>query len=662
MNHLALNTLARQYGIQTQYQDASGKKRRPPERTILALLNALGCPIHKKEEAASWLKKEQLLKWRRTLDPVIINWDKETLHVPIRIPESESKATYSYLLQLENGEIRRGVARMKNARTKQRWGPNGHAFLLKDIRIPTKLPWGYHQLHMRIKKKKASAYVITAPRKAAAPHQRKTWGVFLPLHAFHSVKNPYPAYTAWSAFVGWIKEMKGGVVATLPWLPLFLENEGDVSPYSPVSRLAWNELWIGSPKPDTRSSTANPSEHDFLNYAALWKKRKKALETEALAMKPGSGKNYTAFQRFQRNHPTVQAYALFRAQKMMKKRNQRKMSQVIKMFAYAQFAADQQIRMLSEKARCQGVQLYLDFPLGVHPQGFDVSAYPQSFVPEARVGAPPDPVFKRGQDWGFFPLHPRRLREQGYHYFHNCLSHHMTYADILRIDHIMGLHRLWMIPKDATSDEGAYVHYNAEEMYAVLCLESRRHHTTIVGENLGTVPPTVNKAMQRHGLLSMYVLQYELATEVRPPPVPHNTVASLNTHDMPLFSAFWSGKDISVMTKRRVWRPDDAKREKQFRNKTRTAFSRYLQRNGFLRTPSTDTTSVRNAAHAFLGKSKAALVVLNLEDVWNETRPQNVPSTNSRFNWRRKTKYTFDAFRKRVDVLEALEEMKETRK
>ena len=131
----------------------------------------------------------------------------------------------------------------------------------------------------------------------------------------------------------------------------------------------------------------------------------------------------------------------------------------------------------------------------------------------ATAGAPPDAVFTGGQNWYFPPLHPENIRQDGYRYVRDYLRHHLQYADMLRIDHVMGLHRLFWIPPGQDASRGVYVRYHAEELYAILALESHRHRSVIVGEDLGIVPAYVRKAMSRHGLHRMYVLYYELAED-----------------------------------------------------------------------------------------------------------------------------------------------------
>ena len=170
-----------------------------------------------------------------------------------------------------------------------------------------------------------------------------------------------------------------------------------------------------------------------------------------------------------------------------------------------------------------------------------------AFATGASVGCPPDLVFTKGQNWGFPPLHPDRQREDGYTYLIASFRNHLRYANALRIDHVMGLHRLFWIPDNAEAKYGAYVATPADEIYAILSVESHRRKAWLVGEDLGTVPPAVESAMNRHAVAGMYVVQYELRPEPAMPlrPVPATTVASVNTHDMPPFAAFWSGIDLA---------------------------------------------------------------------------------------------------------------------
>ena len=149
-------------------------------------------------------------------------------------------------------------------------------------------------------------------------------------------------------------------------------------------------------------------------------------------------------------------------------------------------------------------ELYLDYPIGVHPRGFDSWRFSDQFVTGASVGVPPD-NFSDGQRWGFQPLRPRNIRDEGFAYLRGSLRWQMRHASVLRFDHIMGLHRMYFIPDGFPMDQGTYVEYPAEELYAVLSLESHRHWTILIGEDLGNVPPCVPEAMIEHGIGDMFV-------------------------------------------------------------------------------------------------------------------------------------------------------------
>jgi 4-alpha-glucanotransferase len=213
---------------------------------------------------------------------------------------------------------------------------------------------------------------------------------------------------------------------------------------------------------------------------------------------------------------------------------------------YAQALAEEQIASVVARAGRNGVRLYFDMPLGVHPFGFDTWSRPSLFAGGAEVGAPPDAVFPDGQSWGFPPIVPDESRSEGHLYFRECLGHVMRHAGLLRIDHVMGLHRQFWIPAGFEKRDGVYVRYPAEELHAVASLESDRHRTELIGENLGIVPESVNRALDRHGWRGIYVLQFRLTGNRDKPlePAPPNAVASFNTHDTPTFAGFRLCRDL----------------------------------------------------------------------------------------------------------------------
>jgi 4-alpha-glucanotransferase len=270
-------------------------------------------------------------------------------------------------------------------------------------------------------------------------------------------------------------------------------------------------------------------------------------------------------------------------------------------------------------------------------------------------------VFTNGQNWGFPPLHPEAIRTQHYRYCIAYLQHQLRHTGLLRIDHVMGLHRLFWVPKGYEARHGVYVQYAAEELYAILSLESHRHQVRLVGENLGTVPAYVNTAMARHRLRQMYVLQYELTPTVPQAlrAVPAQVVASLNTHDMSPFAAYWQGLDIADRQAQGLVNARQARQQQRQRQHLLQALQDFLQRHGWLpETPTSEVSAVLRACLGWLSASPAEVVLINLEDLWLETQPQNFPGTHEeRPNWQAKARYSLDTLRTMPSIVALLQEM-----
>jgi len=243
-------------------------------------------------------------------------------------------------------------------------------------------------------------------------------------------------------------------------------------------------------------------------------------------------------------------------------------------------------------------------------------------------------------------MHPEGSRRDGHRYFIACLRHHLGVSSMLRIDHVMGLHRLYWVPHGFSAKEGVYVRYPAKELYAILCLEARRHNAVIVGENLGTVPEYVNDALASHGVSGMYVLPFHYER----PPTEHQ-VASLNTHDMPTFAGFWDGLDLEDRLDLGLISSLDGVQAE--REQARRGLASAVGAAG------SSGDEVLQAGLEFLARSDASLVMVNLEDLWLERRPQNVPGTwRERPNWLRRARYSLDEFPLRTDVRDTLERVR----
>jgi 4-alpha-glucanotransferase len=467
----------------------------------------------------------------------------------------------------------------------------------------------------------------------------------------------------------------------------------EYSPYVPASRLFLNELFIdleAIPElaacqealsllslPATRHAMAELAKAGLVDYRRQMALKRRVLEALAERFfEDAPAERRAAFEGFRRDNPAVEDYARFRAvtehygapwqawpepARSGHPATEDVDPHAFRYHLYAQWIAHEQLTALARRARKAGGGLYLDMPLGVAGDGYDAWLHQGLFATEATGGAPPDAFFSKGQNWGFPPIHPERSRAEGHRYWIESIRRLARVAGALRIDHVMGLHRLYWIPQGMAATEGVYVRYPSEELYAILCLESARNRCRVIGENLGTVPPAVNAAMERHGMAGMHVLQFSVQpngeTAIDPPPP--GSVASLNTHDMPTFAAWWAGHDLNMQLEMGLLSPDQHADARKHRDWTRDAMLYFLRRHELLAKDDDSTGGVLEACLRWLAQSQAELVLINLEDLWLEKRPQNVPGTGpeERPNWRRRAALAFEDWTARPDCVRILAEI-----
>jgi len=307
-------------------------------------------------------------------------------------------------------------------------------------------------------------------------------------------------------------------------------------------------------------------------------------------------------------------------------------------YIYCQALANTQMSALAER---DGVKpLYLDLPIGVHPDGYDVWRAPHLFLRGVSAGAPPDALYAGGQVWGFPPMHPTAARADGYAYLRSVLRKMFSVAGVLRIDHIMGLLRMYCVPPGFDGTQGAYLHYPAAELFAIVLIEASRAGATVVGEDLGTVPPEIRDRMSLHGLMGMHVQQFALAPQRRAIQLPSTrstfSLASLNTHDTPTFGGFWAGDDITLRSELGLIDSSAERAERTERTRLRAAVRADLARR---RLPMRSQRQVERSLTLLQARSSSAISLINLEDCWGERRPQNVPGTDTEYpNWRRRSR------------------------
>jgi (1->4)-alpha-D-glucan 1-alpha-D-glucosylmutase len=295
------------------------------------------------------------------------------------------------------------------------------------------------------------------------------------------------------------------------------------------------------------------------------------------------------------------------------------------------------------------VGMYHDLAVGVDADGFETWARPELYALDARIGAPPDAFCPNGQDWGLPPIIPREMRRDGYQSFIDVLRANMRFGGALRIDHVMGLMRLFWVPAGGRPADGAYVRYPFSDLLAILALESQRNQCLIIGEDLGTVPDEVRDALRPADVLSYRVFYFEKDShgEFRPPEeYPAQALVTVSTHDLPTLVGFWRERDIAVRDEHGLFpSPDarDAQRIERARDRERLlrALSRAeLSSSNVELTPTSRpelTFDSILAVHALLARTPSRLFLFQFEDVLGESDQANLPGTTVEYpNWRRK--------------------------
>jgi 4-alpha-glucanotransferase len=291
----------------------------------------------------------------------------------------------------------------------------------------------------------------------------------------------------------------------------------------------------------------------------------------------------------------------------------------------------QQLLAVRARLDADGFRLGLDLAVGVHPDGYDPWSRQSLFGEGMSVGAPPDAGFPSGQDWGFAPVLPAASRREGHRYVAASVAHQAAVAGVLRVDHIMAWTRLYWIPHGFEVHQGTYVSYPAEELFAVLTLESTRHRCEIFGENLGNVPPEIDEALPRHRIWGMYLAQFEASRGGDVSSPDSNAVALVGTHDTPTFAGWLSGNDVAERVRYGLLAAEAAA---EVMNERRRAVRRLAD---WLDSSEGSPQELLTELLEWLGRSQSPLVIAWLEDLWLEEEGVNLPGTPSlvRANWQR---------------------------
>jgi 4-alpha-glucanotransferase len=610
----SLHSLARAMGVHTRYVDGLGKPVRVAPETLLRVCTTLGAPVTRPEDAGDALRAHRAAAAARQVPPVIVAWGGVLAPVTIK-PAGSVRVQVC----LADGEV--------------------HTLDRTDAgyRAKRALPAGYHRLTVEAGGRKETSTIIAAPvqawRRSGSP---RSWGVGTHLAALRSARSRSVGdLRDLASLCHWVRQSGGDLVTALPLLPTFNTEVPEPSPYSPVSRLFWSELILDLH--DAHRPTAAPGSLDVT-----------AADAEVRAALAGHPVPDPS-----RLDEQVIHYARFRGAQARLGRNWRDWpgdaragnlrpehvdAEEERFHLIAQTLVRQQLRELRQHLDHEGMRVGLDLAVGVHPDGFDPWSRQSIFGEGMSVGAPPDQGFPSGQDWGFTPVLPEASRLEGHRYLAASIGHQAGFAGVLRVDHIMAWARLYWIPRGFDLHQGTYVSYPAEELFAVLSLESNLNRCEVVGENLGNVPRKIFDALPRHRIWGMYLAVFQASggPDIQPPTAAD--VGLIGTHDTPTFAGWLAGNDIGERVHYGLLAEASVPTVTEERLRARQWLAARLE------SRVEEPYAFLGQLLEWLGRSESPLIVPWLEDFWLEDRGVNLPGTRSsaRPNWQRPMRKLLD--------------------
>jgi 4-alpha-glucanotransferase len=659
--------LARLVGIGLSYTDFYGNLRTVSGQAVIAMLQALGYPVATDAEAAEAI--ERIRTADSALQPVYVVQTGEA----VALDCGASSGAIEWTLAPEHGVPESGRS--------ERW-----------IRIGRGLDSGYYGLTVNSE----SSTVIVVPREAYLPPElteRKLWGVAAQVYSLRSADDwGIGDFGDLARLLGITARAGGGCVAINPLHELNLTNPTSASPYAPLSRLHLNALYIDvnaaramldagqAPVADAGVLAALRCT-ECVQYAAVARTKLAALRGlhAFLRERRERSPHAAAFARFQQEGgTTLRRFATYEAlMDEFKRRDPQTWGWMqwpveyrnpgappvaqfaeehasdVEFYEFLQWLADRQLAGAASGAGAMPIGLYRDLAVGVDANSADVWADPRAFCLDLGVGAPPDPLNVEGQNWSLPPLNPRVLRERAYAPFISLLRANMRCAGALRIDHVMGLMRLFCIPRGMAAVDGTYLGYRFDEMLGVLALESVRARCAIVGEDLGTVPPGFRERLAGKRIFGCRLLYFERDGDGRfrrPEEYTPDAVGSIGTHDVSPLAGFWQGSDLTQRLRLHPESRDAVAKDQEERARARRSLLEMLVSSGTLETAEAlrldedaehasdaDLWELALAAYRALGRSAARLVLVQLEDALLLRDQVNTPGTFDEVpNWRRR--------------------------
>lgn len=668
----ALLRLAAAYGVVPDFWGFDGSHRQVGAATLIAVLAALGVDASSPERTDVSIAHVEDMPWRRTLPPVVVVRQGRHAHVPVHVPHGDPVAVWLEL-DAEAGGGRRDLVQadvLVDPRS-----VDGRLVGRATFTIPTDLPLGWHVMQAAGPSASARSVVVVTPGTLELPEQLRTghaWGFMAQLYSVRSRASWGVGDLADLAELGWLSARTCGadfllvnpLHAAEPVPPL------TPSPYLPTTRRFVSPLYIRVE--DVRETAyLSAADRALVEWAAepaisldtdagpidrdvAWTAKRSALEIVFTA--PRSAARQATFDEFRREQGQgLEDFALWCAlaeryegepwpaeandpSSDLVARARVELAERVDFHCWLQWVVDSQLAEAQRAALEGGMSIGImhDLAVGVHPEGADVWAHGDVLARGATVGAPPDMYNQQGQNWSQPPWRPDELARVAYRPYRDMLRTVLRHAGAIRIDHVIGLFRLWWIPEGAGAGEGAYVRYDHEALIGILALEAHRAGAVVIGEDLGVFEPWVRDYLTDRGILGTSILWFEKDQNGRPLAPEHYrrlALASVTTHDLPPTAGYLAEEHVALRERLGLLTEPVAEVRAQARAE-REEMVAVLRDRGLVGADPSERELVE-ALHRLILATPAALIGVSLADAVGERRAQNQPGTDQEYpNWK----------------------------
>lgn len=671
-----LAELAAACGVAVEYWDQSGAHVPVSATTVTAVLAALGYPVTGDEDIPRALERVRLRDWRRMLPPVFVAVHGSARRLWVHVPHGDPVQAW---VELEDG-TRRDLVQLDH------WVDpvqvDGALVGEASFEVPGDLPLGYHRIRARSTSAAAHCPLIMTPRaldpsaivgerqwgfmeQAYATRSRASWG----LGDLHDCAT----LAQWSG-----RELGAGFLLLNPLHAAEPNAPMTPSPYLPVTRRFANPIYLrvedipefaeldegqrSRIEAGARDLRARNYSADLLDRDAVWTAKRAALQQvfdcgrddqrtaafTAFRDAQGSGlqdfATWCALSDVHGPDATEWPAGLQHPRSPQVADFAREHADLVDFHAWLQWVVDEQLERAQQQAKAAGMAIGLmhDLAVGAHPEGADAWALQDVLAGGVSVGAPPDMYNQVGQDWSQPPWRPDALAEAAFAPYRDMLRTVLRHAGGLRIDHVLGLFRMWWVPRGMPPSAGTYVRFDHEAMIGILCLEAQRAGAVVVGEDLGTVEPWVQEVLRDRGILGTVILWFENVDgdQVRwPDQWRRDALASVTVHDLPPTAGFLRDEHVRIRAELGLLtRP--VEQERAAARRERHAWAQVARSLGMLE-PSVDVDTdagldaLAIALHRVAAASPSRLIGIGLPDAVGDRRAQNQPGTDREYpNWR----------------------------